>query len=338
MRLQRTRPFLRYGYLKNISTAQIAYATQASKAAFIVSENRDLESEVQLEILAENSEHFDGNMYVAFHERNTPKLMSITAQSKLWDHEVTLQDVCIEFEEKHSYFSMLVRALNKMNIMTIKRIVPNLKDFFRPTLASPMELLLHQLPEIDQDQLNALHKIISCDSKSPPIIVNGSFGAGKTRLLAVTTNCIIRHGKKLHVPMRVLICAHHQVSADHFIEEYFGKMFKNMTNVELARVTSLKHRPSPYSEYSNYYITNPDYIKSYNRFHQEHSMYLVVVTTFNTAPHLTKIFKAGVFTHILIDEGAQVREPEAIAPLCLAGPDTKIVIAGDSCQVCLINK
>ena len=41
----------------------------------------------------------------------------------------------------------------------------------------------------------------------------------------------------------------------------------------------------------------------------------------------------GHFTHILLDEGAQSREPESIAPLCLADIDTKIIIVGDHKQV-----
>ena len=61
---------------------------------------------------------------------------------------------------------------------------------------------------------------------------------------------------------------------------------------------------------------------------------LVIATTFLTALSLRNLFRPGFFTHILIDEGAQTREPEAIAPLSLASSGTKIVIAGDSCQVC----
>jgi len=51
-----------------------------------------------------------------------------------------------------------------------------------------------------------------------------------------------------------------------------------------------------------------------------------------TAPQLIKM-KVRPFTHILIDEGAQTREPEAVAPLGLADDNAKIVIAGDHLQV-----
>ena len=62
----------------------------------------------------------------------------------------------------------------------------------------------------------------------------------------------------------------------------------------------------------------------------------VVATTLLSALHLCQLFPPGFFTHILLDEGAQCREPEAIAPLSLALDNTQIVIAGDSNQVCSV--
>ena len=61
----------------------------------------------------------------------------------------------------------------------------------------------------------------------------------------------------------------------------------------------------------------------------------LIVTTFLTALHL--LGKVKPFTHILIDEGAQCREPEAIAPLCLADENSKIVVTGDRLQVNVIH-
>ena len=46
--------------------------------------------------------------------------------------------------------------------------------------------------------------------------------------------------------------------------------------------------------------------------------------------------RRGFYTDILIDEGAQTREPETVGPLSLAGRFTRIVIAGDHRQVCII--
>ncbi len=55
---------------------------------------------------------------------------------------------------------------------------------------------------------------------------------------------------------------------------------------------------------------------------------IVVVTTFTTSLSITNAVGNKFFTHILMDEGSQTREPEAIAPLSLASINTKIVIAG----------
>ena len=194
---------------------------------------------------------------------------------------------------------------------------------------------MHELvSQLDpDDQLNALKTIALCPARSPPILINGSFGSGKTRVLAIAANYITEMATE---PARVLVCAHHQVSADTFTETYFGEMVMNRKHswqVRFIRLTS-----------SNYHVRSDKYSKFYINFyhlHKEvrsgglstHSGNLVIATTFLTALRLRDLFRPGFFTHILLDEGAQSREPEAIAPLSLASSGTKIIIAGDSCQV-----
>ena len=39
-----------------------------------------------------------------------------------------------------------------------------------------------------------------------------------------------------------------------------------------------------------------------------------------------------LFTHVFIEEAAQIIESEACVPLHFASPDTKVVLAGDTCQ------
>jgi superfamily I DNA and/or RNA helicase len=60
----------------------------------------------------------------------------------------------------------------------------------------------------------------------------------------------------------------------------------------------------------------------------------IVITTLVTSLILTKLEVQGCFTHIFIDEAAQVLECEAIMPLCLASEATRIVLAGDYHQMC----
>ena len=65
----------------------------------------------------------------------------------------------------------------------------------------------------------------------------------------------------------------------------------------------------------------------------------VVITTLATSEHLLHLqLNHGFFTHILVDEAAQALEPEALTPLILAGPNTKVVFTGDHMQVKCVHR
>lgn len=59
----------------------------------------------------------------------------------------------------------------------------------------------------------------------------------------------------------------------------------------------------------------------------------IVVTTLITSLVITQLKLRGHFTHIFIDEAAQVNECHAVIPLCLANDKTCIVLAGDHIQM-----
>lgn len=65
--------------------------------------------------------------------------------------------------------------------------------------------------------------------------------------------------------------------------------------------------------------------------HAELQRHRIVVTTTSQARELP--VPAGFFSHILIDEAAQMLECEALTPLRLALPGTRVVLAGDHMQV-----
>lgn len=322
---------MRCGYIANVTTDQIAYATQASEGAYVVSQNRKLE--VKLEILRENYQHSDEKMYVAFPESQSRVLGLILSEKSL----STSDGVTVEFEVKHSYFDAMVKAVNRIPPVNISRILPTPADF-HSLMDISVEIVLSLLdkmpPDIrihphDEDQFRALCTILSCIRKSPPVIVNGLFGTGKTRLLAIVANCVLQYGMDHGETVRVLVCAHHQASANYFMENFFGPMFSNRKNVQLVRLMSMSYHVKQ-SSYRHLYKTGYNYTSQVT---SPLPQYLVIVTTFLTAPSLLRVFQAGDFTHILLDEGSQSREPETIAPLSLAGPNTKLVVAGDPHQV-----
>ena len=171
----------------------------------------------------------------------------------------------------------------------------------------------------------ALKKLMACDNNAPFLLI-GPSGTGKTRILATAaTHFLRRHSN------RVLICISHMQSADAYIDNYFGPCEEFLHSykkpVMPIRLAGKRYR---------YFGTYDHLLKrvgcSYTEKCEIRRSHLIV-TTFLTAPYLIDL-KVRCFSHILIDEGAQTREPEAIAPLGLADDSTKIVIAGDHLQVC----
>ena len=151
-------------------------------------------------------------------------------------------------------------------------------------------------------------------------MIVGSFGTGKTHLLARAAMQIVQEDHRA----RVLVCAHHQSTADSYVVNYFSKVFRKN---EMVRLMNPRYSPPP--KFTNYYQTAKCKILQ----NSAHSV-RVIVTTLATSLHLHNVLKPGHFTHILMDEGAQSREPEAVAPLTFANQNTKIIVAGDHKQVC----
>ena len=242
----------------------------------------------------------------------------------------------IQFVLKHSYFANNHRSLENLCPSVISKLVPRKED---------LELSLKQIgrirmPPIDlltldkEYQFLALQKILGCSSNAIFLVI-GPFGTGKTRLLATAAYNILKQPNT-----RVLICTSHIQSADSYIDDYFGpmvekKMMQEVNPVRLMLSSRLDVHHGKERKY-NYDFT-PDSlsatpgssgVKSFQDLLQSR----LVVATFLSTIRL-RSFNPQPYTHILIDEGAQTREPEAVAPLGLANEHTKIIIAGDHMQV-----
>ena len=315
---------------------QIAYASQASEAACFVEPGGKIEA--RADILKTDSSYTNDILYIAFDTRQFEILL--TLYPSINRGHSNLHNVMVQFEVKHSYFDNLSRAVSKVQSDIISKLIPKLADEFVPVSQSfrfpPSNApgIEHQMLKLDDEgKKAALKAMVQCNPQSPPLLINGSFGTGKTRVLAIGAYCFIELGKMQGQPTRVLICAHHQASADHLVESYFGPMI----TCEGWRVHLIRLTPPYYvlqkNQYSQFYTAISRYSNPRNLRNVNSSRSLVIATTFLTAIHLSRFHKPGFFTHILIDEGAQSREPEALAPLALASPNTKIIIAGDSCQV-----
>ena len=233
----------------------------------------------------------------------------------------------VHFILKHKYFRNLHRSLDRVTAGIIKRLIPeaiNLSDERRKLQTNSMSLPDY-LSLDNEYQLPALKKMMACDS-NVPFLVTGPFGTGKTRLLAAATVKFLEECNS-----RILLCTSHLKSADAYIDNYFGPLQWVDGNCIPQKVEPIR-LVSP--SYDNYRGNYHELFTSISDKHKGNKIKKcrLIITTFLTAPHLIHL-NVKPFTHILIDEGGQLREPEAIAPLGLADDDTKIVIAGDHLEV-----
>ena len=292
--------------LTGLSSSDVAYAQQAATHVKIAIDNITVCGEIDVSKKELNVINVNFTNKHDYH----------SLKSKLTSNP---QIVPVCFVLKHSYFKNLHISLARLVPNTINRLIPDcLKSEQRRLPRTPYpkteDLWLDK-----EYQLLALKKIMACDN-SAPFLLTRPFGTGKTRVLAAAAiNFLKRHGN------RVLICTSHLQSADAYIDKYFGPMVENKEmpqNVIPVRLVGDK-----YTYHGNYkYLIKTIHDKN------EIIRSSLIVTTSLTAPYLINL-NMKRFTHILIDEGAQTREPETIAPLGLANNNTKIVIAGDHLQV-----
>ena len=173
---------------------------------------------------------------------------------------------------------------------------------------------------MDSYQQRALRTILNC-APGAPVLVTGPFGTGKTRLLARAAYEILKSPRS-----KVLICAHHQASVDTFVK-ILGEVIDN--DIMIRVIPNESYHSKIRDEYDHIFV--PRYEVNYSL---ENAGIRLVITTLGTS----NLRIRSKFSHILIDEGAQTREPEIISPLHFAREHTKIIIAGDHLQVLyLIN-
>ena len=240
------------------------------------------------------------------------------------------QRVDVSFILKHGYFTSLRKALCVLPPCMIDKLVPDemtLKT--KRAIESDADVDYPVLDQFDLDtdyQEPACHKILE-SSTAAPFLITGPFGAGKTRLLATVTLRILLHNPKCFI----LIATHHIKTADQYIETYFAPLLKADSDMKkrlkVVRVVGSNTFLESDSKFvQTVYNMDPATVGNCN----------LIVTTFGVMLQLQQVLqrhKRQFFTHIFVDEGAQVREPETLAAFCYAGDNTKIVIAGDHKQV-----
>ncbi|CAN2389921.1 Helicase with zinc finger [Pristimantis euphronides] len=160
-----------------------------------------------------------------------------------------------------------------------------------------------------------------------PLLIYGPFGTGKTSTLAQAALQVIRQPHT-----RVLICTHNNSAADLYIQEHFHPYVETgrpeATPLRVKFMGSAINRTDPTtlqycplsSDNSTFVIPSQNFLDNYR----------IIVTTAVMSRDLD--VPRGYFSHILLDEGAQMMESEALIPLALANYHTRVVVAGDHMQ------
>ena len=322
--------YARFGYITvraDLSTGEhsdrdsedLSYAQQASEGPCLVLDEHTVVHANH--IFARLPKRVDFNAIpIALTEQQCKVLQSWDKTSKGYYN----RNIEAQFKLKTSYFQGMHRNVDKLPKDVIQRILLSREDFTakQENMCRVVHPPRYESLELDKScQFQALRKILSSDSQFP-LLVAGPFGTGKTRLLARAAYEILKNPKT-----KVLICAHHQASVDTFVK-YFSEIKEDIATpwkIKFVRVATFNYHSDIQRRY-------PSLFKTVGELNRAPRSFPLVIATVGLAPHIA--VGNGYFTHILIDEGAQTREPETVGPLCLAGKDTKIIIAGDHCQVC----
>ncbi|XP_077785536.1 3'-5' exoribonuclease HELZ2 isoform X3 [Podarcis muralis] len=161
----------------------------------------------------------------------------------------------------------------------------------------------------------------------PPLLIYGPFGTGKTYTLAMATLEIIKQPKT-----RVLICTHTNSAADIYIREYFHDyVTSGHPEAVPLRAVYIKRNIigiDPTVKLYCCFSQNRDSFRLPTK--EELGRHRIIITTAMQSRELG--LTPGYFSHILIDEAAQMLECEALVPLSLATFETRIILAGDHMQ------
>ncbi|NWT03462.1 HELZ2 Helicase, partial [Mionectes macconnelli] len=234
----------------------------------------------------------------------------------------TSHSVEIQFQIDQLLFRQWHQAVDRL--LDEKLVLPDVASCTIPySLASPQRGNSKQKQAISfiTGQKNPSRQV-------PPLLIYGPFGTGKTFTLAMATLEILRQPNT-----RVLICTHTNSAADIYIREYFHNYVINGHPWAVPLRIISTDRPVNLTDPTTqmYCCLSPDQRSFRHPTQQEIDKHHIIITTSMLSKNLK--VPRGYFTHIMIDEAAQMLECEALVPLSFATLETRIVLAGDHMQI-----
>ncbi|BFZ02836.1 hypothetical protein BsWGS_05875 [Bradybaena similaris] len=297
--------------LTSVRTVLLAPANSQSKQVY------------EATIVDENNYGYDGRgreyLYLIVNAKSAAALgLSPAKQVKLE----------IQFQMDRKIFCRMHYALDSLPSKDM--IFPDVVKF-KPDINQLASSLRIRSNVLNDDQMTAVRHIVTQrDGYTPPFIMYGPFGTGKTETLAQATMSLLKDRPNA----RILICTQSNSAADLYITKHLDNFFKkHQKKLSMLRLIA-KERPVssvppevlPYCFCpmgKKFEYPNKEYIELQH----------LVLTTVENSMQLTRLGLPNFFTHIFIDEAGQVLECEILMPLTLAGPKTCVVLTGDHHQI-----
>ncbi|KAM8947495.1 3'-5' exoribonuclease HELZ2 isoform 2-T2 [Pelodytes ibericus] len=233
----------------------------------------------------------------------------------------TAHQMGIQFQLDRWHFCVQHEAVDRL--LNEKLVLPELTKCYLPTSQQTMSW------GNSKQQLAASYIVGSVPERKPvaPLLIYGPFGTGKTYTMANTALEVIKQ-----TGMRVLICTHNNSVADLYIREHFHPHV--LSGYPEATPLRVKYIKSPLNRTDATTLQYCAVKEDHSTFFTPPRAYLdrfrIIVTTAVTSRDLD--VPRGYFSHIFLDETAQMLESEALIPLSLADHWTRIILTGDHMQ------
>ena len=204
---------MRYGYITSDSGDVLSHIKQASQGAFIILDfNRIMHVEFVSGFKIPNRANFNALAFeISKEDCNILEQFTKEIPQKRFKNDFCIRRR-VKFELKHFYFQNLHDAIDNLPTNIIQRLIPNPRLIVEYKIPYDSLRPAYKCLHLDGMQLIGLETVFS-SSPNFPILIAGPFGTGKTRMLARIAYEILKKRNS-----RVLICAHHQASADTFVD------------------------------------------------------------------------------------------------------------------------
>ncbi|KAF8206083.1 P-loop containing nucleoside triphosphate hydrolase protein [Mycena galopus ATCC 62051] len=178
----------------------------------------------------------------------------------------------------------------------------------------------------DAEQFDAVVAIVHQPPGSPPFVVFGPPGTGKTVTIVEAIHQLLLRDPDA----RVLACAPSNSAAD-----LIAKKLTILGTAQIFRLNSLsrKHEDLP-MELRKFSAANDNQTFVFPPVEELRKYRVVVSTCLSGGVPASLGVKRGHFSHIFCDEAGQATEPEVMLPIkSIANSSTNIVLAGDNKQL-----